>query len=92
MFYDGEECLGGGVIEKVYRDGEDLNAQDHAHCPNLCQGAARLMDIETQLQAKCRYIIFRNEANQYTVARFSARMKKGSSLLRPDIFLIWKQM
>ena len=27
VFYDGEECLGGGVIEKVYRDGEDLNAR-----------------------------------------------------------------
>ncbi len=25
VFYDGEECLGGGVIENVYREGEDLN-------------------------------------------------------------------
>ena len=35
------------------------------------------MDIETQLQAKCRYIIFRNEANQYTVARFQRTDEKG---------------
>lgn len=35
------------------------------------------MDIETQLQAKCRYIIFRNEANQYTVARFQRTDENG---------------
>ena len=25
VFYDGKICLGGGVIEEVYRDGNDLN-------------------------------------------------------------------
>lgn len=31
VFYDGKICLGGGVIEEVYRDGNDLN-QTIIHC------------------------------------------------------------
>lgn len=39
------------------------------------------MTSKVELQAKCRYIIFRNESNHYTVARFQQSDAKGEQFI-----------
>ncbi|MEE0773479.1 MAG: ATP-dependent RecD-like DNA helicase, partial [Merdibacter sp.] len=39
------------------------------------------MTSKVELQAKCRYIIFRNESNHYAVARFQQSDAKGEQFI-----------